>query len=77
MGLRLLGKTRTRTHDEFERNAAEGTMLGAGLNALQELLNPEAAKSKEVQVQMKEGRYQRKKREGKAGGNAEANKTDD
>jgi hypothetical protein len=41
-------------------------MMGASMNALQELLNPEAAKAKEVQTQMKEGRYQKKRREGKA-----------
>jgi hypothetical protein len=35
-------------------------------------MNPEAAKAKEVITQMKEGRYQKKKREGKAdGGEAE------
>ena len=72
IGLRLLSKPRTRTTEEFERNAAEGTTaLGASMNALQELMNPEAAKSKEVITQMKEGRYQKKKREGKAGGDAE------
>ena len=38
------------------------------MNALQELMNPEAAKAKEVITQMKEGRYQKKKREGKASG---------
>ena len=43
-------------------------MLGASMNALQELMNPEAAKAKEVITQTKEGRYQKKKREGKAGG---------
>jgi hypothetical protein len=43
-------------------------MLGASMNALQELLNPEAAKAKEVQTQMNEGRYAKKKREGKASG---------
>lgn len=65
-GLRVLAKPRTRTSEEFERNAAEGTtVLGASMNALQELMNPAAAKSKEVQVQMKEGRYGKKKREGK------------
>src|SRR5436190_22810218 len=69
VGLKLLSKPQTRTSEEFERNAAEGTtMLGAGMNALQELLDPQAAKSKEVVTQMKEGRYQKKKREGKAGG---------
>ena len=68
-GLRWLSKPRTRTTEEFERNAAEGTTgLGASMNALQELMNPEAAKAKEVQVQMKDGRYGKKKREGKAGG---------
>jgi hypothetical protein len=66
-GLRALAKPRPRTAEEFERNAAEGTTaLGASMNALQELMNPEAAKAKEVEVQMKEGRYGKKKREGKA-----------
>ena len=69
IGLRSLSKPRTTTSDEFERNAAEGTtMLGTTANALHELLNPEEAKAKEVQAQMKEGRYQKKKREGKADG---------
>lgn len=66
VGLKLLAKPQTRTSEEFERNAAENTtMLGASMNALQELMNPEAAMAKEVQTQMKEGRYQKKKREGK------------
>ena len=68
-GLRALAKPRTRTSEEFERGAAEGTTaMGASFNALQELMNPEAAKAKEVITQMKEGRYQKKKREGKASG---------
>lgn len=71
-GLRALAKPRPKTAEEFERNAAEGTTaLGASMNALQELMNPEAAKAKEVEVQMKEGRYGKKKREGKASGDAE------
>lgn len=66
-GLRALSKPQTRTAEEFERNAAEGTtMLGASMNALNELMNPSEAKAKEVITQMKEGRYQKKKREGKA-----------
>lgn len=70
VGLRILAKPVKRTEEEFERNAAEGTtMLGASMNALQELLNPEAAKAKEVQMQVKEGRYNKKKREGKANDN--------
>jgi len=69
-GLRALSKPRPRTSEEFERNAAEGTTaIGASMNALQELMNPEAAKAKEVITQMKEGRYQKKKREGKANAN--------
>jgi hypothetical protein len=68
-GLKVLSKPQTRTEEEFESNAAEGTtMLGTSMNALQEMMNPEAAKAKEVQTQMKEGRYQKKKREGKGNG---------
>jgi hypothetical protein len=73
-GLRALAKPRPRTSDEFERNAAEGTTaMGASMNALQELMNPDAAKAKEVITQMKEGRHQKKKREGKAGATDEIN----
>ena len=75
-GLKALSKSRPRTEEEFERNASEGTTaLGASMNALQELMNPEAAKSKEVIMQMKEGRYQKKKREGKA--NADDDKAEE
>ena len=71
-GLRALAKPRPKTSEEFERGAAEGTTaMGASFNALQELMNPEAAKAKEVITQMKEGRYMKKKREGKSGGDAE------
>ena len=67
LGLKLLSKPQKRTAEEFERSAAENTtMLGASMNALHELMNPEAAKAKEVQTQLKEGRYNKKKREGKA-----------
>jgi hypothetical protein len=67
VGVKIISKPRTRTAEEFERNAAEGTtMMGASFNALQELMDPSSAKSKEVITQMKEGRYQKKKREGKA-----------
>ena len=72
IGLRVLSKPQTRTSEEFERNAAEGTtMLGASMNALNELMNPSEAKAKEVVTQMKEGRFQKKKREGKAGDDSE------
>ncbi len=65
IGLKILAKPKTRTAEEFERNAANSTsMLGASMNALQEMLNPEAAKSKEVQTQLKEGRYNKKQAKG-------------
>jgi hypothetical protein len=70
VGLKVLSKPQIRTSEEFERNAAEGTtMLGATMNALHELMNPAEAKAKETITQMKEGRYQKKRREGKAGDN--------
>ncbi|MGC2235368.1 MAG: hypothetical protein WA584_04365 [Pyrinomonadaceae bacterium] len=72
IGLKILSKPVTRTEAEFEKNAAESaSMLGASMNALQELMNPSAAKAKEVEMQLKEGRYMKKKREGKAGGEDE------
>ena len=78
VGLKILSKPQTRTTEEFERRAAESTsMLGTSINALQELLNPESAKSKEVITQMKEGRYAKKKREGKANGKDLSNENND
>lgn len=72
LGIRALANQKPKSAEEFERSAAENTtMLGASMNALQELMNPEAAKAKEVQMQMKEGRYGKKKREGKASGDAD------
>lgn len=69
IGLKVLSKPQTRTTEEFERRAAESTsMLGATVNALQQAIDPAAAKAKEVQMQIKEGRYGKKKREGKANG---------
>jgi hypothetical protein len=72
VGLKLLSKPQKRTEAEFERNAAEGSALGAGMNVLQEALDPAAARAKEVQMQLKEGRYGKKKREGKADGDEES-----
>ena len=69
VGLKVLAKPQKRTAEEFERNAAENkTMLGASMNALQEMMNPEVAKAKEVQTQLKEGRYDKKQGDGKANG---------
>lgn len=66
IGLKALSKPRSRTAEEFERNAAEGTMVGAGINALQQAIDPAAARAKEVQMQMNDGRFAKKRREGKA-----------
>ncbi len=67
VGLKVLSKPRVSTSEEFERRAAEEkTMLGATANALQEAIDPAAAKSKEVIAQMKDGNFDKKKREGKA-----------
>jgi hypothetical protein len=72
VGLKALSKPRVSTSDEFERRAAEEkTMLGASMNALQEIMDPAEAKAKEVIEQMKDGNFQKKKREGKADGDAE------
>ena len=68
VGLKILSKHQRRTEEEFERNAAEGAALSASVNALQEILDPAEARAKEVKVQLKEGRYNKKKREGKADG---------
>jgi len=69
VAIKVLANPRPRTSDEFERGAAENTtMAGALLKALHDITDPAAAKAKEVRMQMKDGRYQKKKREGKAGG---------
>jgi hypothetical protein len=67
VGLKLLSKPRKITEEEFEKSVSEnGTLLGASMNALQGILDPAEAKAKEVRMQMKEGRYLKKRREGKA-----------
>lgn len=72
VALKILSKPRVSSAEEFERNAAEGTTaLGATMNALQELMDPAETKKREVITQMKEGNFQRKKREGKAEGDDE------
>ena len=72
VALKMLSKPRVSTSDEFERRAAEEkTMLGATLSALQEITDPADARAKEVVMQMKDGTFQKKKREGKAEGDSE------
>ncbi len=72
VGLKILSKSKTRTEAEFERGAAQSaSLLGASVNALQGILDPAEARAKEVKTQLKEGRYNKKKREGKANGTDE------
>jgi len=71
VGLKLLSKPKIRTEAEFERNAAESSSIGGAVNALQEAFDPAAARANEVQTQLKEGRYAKKKREGKANDDTE------
>ena len=70
IGLKLLGNQPKRTEQEFENRVSDGTgLMSAGVNALSEALNPAESKAKEVIVQMKEGRFDKKKRDGKGNGN--------
>ncbi len=76
VALKVLSKPRVSTAEEFERRASEEkTMLGASMNALQEAVDPAAAKAKEVVMQMKDGNFQKKKREGKANDNEHKHET--
>ncbi len=69
VGLKILAKPTTRTEEEFERGAAESaSLLGASMNALQEILDPAESRAKEVKMELKKGTYNKKKREGKAEG---------
>jgi hypothetical protein len=77
IALKLLSKPRVSTAEEFERNASQNsTMIGSLMNALHDVTDPGAERAKEVRMQMKDGRYRKKKREGKAGGPDEAGETD-
>jgi hypothetical protein len=71
-GIKALANQEPRTPEEFEKNAAENTtMAGALLNALHDVTDPASQRAKEVRMQMKDGRYQKKRKEGKAGGGAD------
>lgn len=72
LGLRTLANPRPRTSEEFERSAAENpSFTGALLNALHDVTDPGAKRAKEVRAQMKDGRYLKKRREGKANDDVE------
>ena len=78
LGVRALSKPRVTTSDEFEMNAARNTtMMGALMNALHDDTDPGAERAKEVRMQMKDGRYQKKRREGKANDDALTATSDD
>jgi hypothetical protein len=69
VGLRILANPKPRTSEEFEKSAADNpSFTGALLNALHDVTDPASKRSKEVRMQMKDGRYMKKKREGKADG---------
>ena len=71
-GLKMLGNQPKRTEQEFENRVSDGTgLMSAGVNALNEALNPNETKAKEVITQVKEGRFNKKKREGKGNGTDE------
>lgn len=71
VGLKILSKPQKRTEEEFERGAAESaSTLGASMNALHKLVSREAAKPKEVQMQIKQ-RFGKRKGDGKADGEDE------
>ncbi len=64
VGLKILAKPRKTTAEEFERNAAEtASMLGITMNALHGMMSAEEAQAKEVRMELKEGRYNKKERE--------------
>lgn len=66
IGLKLLSRKRTSTELEFEQRASEsGSLLSAGINALNGILNPGEAKGKEAITEVKKGRYNKKQGVGK------------
>jgi hypothetical protein len=67
VGLKTLSKNRQSTEQEFEKRADEGaSLLTAGVEAINGMLNPSAAKGKEAVTEVKRGDYQKKKQGGKS-----------
>ncbi len=61
-GIKLLGNQPKRTEEDVENRVSDGTgLLSASVNGLNELLNPNETKAKEVKIQLKEGRFNKKK----------------
>lgn len=68
-GLRALANRPKRTAEDFERSVSEGPRGAAVfVNALQDAVDPAAARSKVVITQMKDGSFQKKKNDGEAEG---------
>lgn len=77
LGLKILGRPVKSTEEEFERNASKSaSLLTAGVQGIMGFLNPSAAKGKVAVMEVKEGRFLRNKREGKAQGKDHKEKID-
>jgi hypothetical protein len=62
LGMARLGGPRPElTPEEFEERARSGAYTRAGMFALQQLLHPKAAKSVEIQRDLKAGYYNKKR----------------
>jgi hypothetical protein len=79
IGLRALAKPRVRTSEEFEKGVAEAgtSFAGAVLGTLQDATDPASARAKIVVQELKQGRYQKKKRDAKACGNLNEDEEND
>jgi len=67
IGLKMLSKPRRRTSEEFEKGATESaSLIGVSVNALNGILNPEAAKGNAAVEEVQKGSYNKKNSEGKA-----------
>ncbi len=67
VGLRFLSKPRSSTAEEFDKRADESaSLLGAGISAINGMLNPQAAKGKTAIEEVKKGTSGKRESEGKA-----------
>jgi hypothetical protein len=68
LGLRHLSRPGKRTEEEFEKGAEESaSLLGAGVAALQGILDPAEQRSRIEVEESRQGRYQRRSVAGKTG----------
>ncbi len=71
VGLRILSKPRKSTEADFERRAEEGASFkSSGIDSLNGMVNPGAAKGTETVREIKKGTFDKKQSEGKSIGNA-------